>query len=79
MIEATAAQKMQLAKAFVRMAREALRDTPTGPEAGTDFGVALFECPDGFEDVARLLPTLCHPDELPGILDMIAAFTASPP
>jgi hypothetical protein len=76
MTTATEAQKMQLAEAFLRLAREALRGVPSDLEAAENFGRALFECPDGFADVAGLLVTLCRPDELPDILRVLADFEA---
>jgi hypothetical protein len=79
MTKATEAQKMQLAEAFLRLAREVLRPVPSDPEAARDFGVALFECPDdGHADVAGLVATLCRPDELPDILRVLADFEAVP-
>jgi hypothetical protein len=54
MTTATEAQKMRLAEAFLRLARE-LRGVPTDLGAAENFGNALFECPDGFKDVARLV------------------------
>jgi hypothetical protein len=78
MTKATEAQKMQLAEAFLRLAREVLRgDAPSDPEAARDFGIALCECPlDGHGDVAGLVATLCRPDEVPDILRVLADFEA---
>jgi hypothetical protein len=78
MTKATEAQKMQLAEAFLRLAREVLRgDAPSDPEAARDFGIALFECPDGHADVAGLVATLCRPDEVQDILRVLADFEAA--
>jgi hypothetical protein len=78
MTTATEAQKMQLAEAFLRLAREVLRPIPSDPEAAQDFGVALCECPlDGHADVAGLVVTLCRPDEVPDILRVLADFEAA--
>jgi hypothetical protein len=68
---ATEAQKMQLAEAFLRLAREALRPVPSDPEVARDFRIALFECPDGHADVAGLVATLCRPDEVADVLRVL--------
>jgi hypothetical protein len=67
MPKATDAQKMRLAEATLRLAREALRGVRTDLEAGADYGEALFECPDSYEDVTRLVAKLCPADEWPEI------------
>jgi hypothetical protein len=77
MTMATEAQKMQLAEAFLRMARDVLRPVPSDPEAARDFGVALFECPDGHADVAGLVAALCRPDEVQDVLRVLADFEAA--
>jgi hypothetical protein len=79
MTTATEAQKMRLAEALLRMAREALRGDPTDLGAADNFGDALFECPDGFKDdgfkdVARLVQQLCPADEWPEIARALANF-----
>jgi hypothetical protein len=69
MTTATEAQKMRLAEAYLRLAREAVREVPSDLEAARDFGVAFYECPfEGHEDAVELLVTLCPPDEVPDIL-----------
>ena len=60
--------QLRLAKAFLRMVREAQKPEPD-EQAGVDFGNALFDCPDGFDAVAELLPTLCSGDELQAVLE----------
>jgi hypothetical protein len=75
MTKATEAQKMRLAEASLRLAREALRGVPTDLEAAANFGNALFECPDSAEDVARLVQQLCPPEEWPEIARVMDAFS----
>lgn len=75
MTTVTEAQKMRLAEAFLRLAREALRGVPTDLGAAENFGNALFECPDGFKDVARLVQQLCPADEWPEILRVLDDFS----
>jgi hypothetical protein len=79
MTKATEAQKMQLAEAFLRLAREVLQDVARDDlEAAENFGVALCECPlDGHADVAGLVATLCRPDEVQDILRVLADFEAA--
>jgi hypothetical protein len=60
--------RLRLATAFLRMVREARKPEPDA-QAGADFGNALFDCPDGFDTVAELLPTLCSEDELRDVLE----------
>ena len=72
---ATEAQKMRLAEASLRLAREGLRGVPTDLEAAANFGNALFECPDSSEDVARLVQQLCPADEWPEIARVLADFS----
>jgi len=79
MTTTTEAQKMRLAEALLRMAREALRGDPTDLGAADNFGDALFECPDGFKDdgfadVARRVQHLCPADEWPEIARALANF-----
>jgi hypothetical protein len=75
MTTATEAQKMRLAEASLRLAREALRGVPTDLGAAENFGNALFECPDSSEDVARLVQQLCPADEWPEIARVMADFS----
>jgi hypothetical protein len=60
--------QLRLAAAFLRMVREARKPEPDR-QAGSDFGNALFDCPDGLDAVAELLPTLCSADELRDVLE----------
>ena len=75
MTTATEAQKMRLAEASLRLAREALRGVPTDLESAENCGNALFECPDSSEDVARLVQQLCPADEWPEIARVLADFS----
>jgi len=75
MTTATEAQKMRLAEAFLRLAREALRGVPTDLGAAENFGNALFECPDSSEDVARLVQQLCPAEEWPEIARVLDDFS----
>ena len=75
MTTATEAQKMRLAEASLRLAREALRTTPVDLTAASNFGNALFECPDSSEDVARLVEQLCPAEEWPEIARVLDAFS----
>jgi hypothetical protein len=75
MTTATEAQKMRLAEALLRFVREALRGVPTDLGAADNFGDALFECPDGFADVAGLVQYLCPADEWPEIARALAHFS----
>jgi hypothetical protein len=70
----TEAQKMRLAEATLRLAREALRGVPNDLGAAANFGNALFECPDSSKDVARLVADLCPADEWPEIARVVDCF-----
>jgi hypothetical protein len=68
------AQKMRLAEATLRLAREALRGVPTDLGAAANFGNALFECPDSSEDVTQLVLQLCPAEEWPEIARVLDEF-----
>jgi hypothetical protein len=74
----TEAQKMRLAEASLRLAREGLRGVPTDLGAAENFGNALFECQGGFKDVARLVQQLCPAEEWAEIARVMDAFSRLP-